>query len=268
MARPERLPQADQQAHQERLSVLGEITAVAAHDINNLLSSISMFSQMLLDGLDASSPLHPHARVVHRNTVSCARTVRSLLDMAATSPPVPEDFDVHDLVDEVVELLRPVARQRGTVLQVDAEATDSVLCANELQLRQALVNLVMNAIQAAAKTKRGTVTVGTSNRAGELVLRVGDNGPGIPGELRERVFEPFFTTKPRGEGTGLGLPTTKRIIEAHGGRLILRNGRGGGTVFEMVFPPRPAVGPAIAPAIGPAGWSGLPGERFAGREAM
>jgi signal transduction histidine kinase len=240
--------------------VLGEIAAVAAHDINNLLSSISMFSQMLVDGLDASSPLHPHARIVHRNTASCARTVRSLLGMAATSSPAREECDVHDLVDEVIELLRPLARQSETVLHVDAEAEDSVLCANELQLRQALVNLVMNAIQATAKANRGAVTVGTSNRDGELVLRVGDNGPGIPGELRERVFEPFFTTKPRGEGTGLGLPTTKGIIEAHGGRLILRGGRGGGTVFEMIFPPRAAAGDT-------GGWGAPRAESFTGREA-
>lgn len=233
-----RKQRAAQQAHQERMSVLGEIAAVMAHELNNPLAAISMFSQMLLEGLDASSPLYTHAEVVHRNTVSCKRTIRTLLDLAATSSTDQEDFDVRDLVDDVVELLRPVAEQGGTALRVDAEMDEGLVHGNEIQLRQALINLMMNAIQALEEAQGGEVTVGTLDRARELVIRVSDNGPGIPAELRDRVFESFFTTKPPGKGTGLGLPTTRRIVEAHGGRLILSSSSSAGTTFEMVIPRR------------------------------
>ncbi|HEX6900188.1 MAG TPA: ATP-binding protein [Thermoanaerobaculia bacterium] len=231
----ERIRQADRQAHQERLAVLGEIAAVMAHELNNPLAAISMFSQMLLDGLVADSPLHQHAEVIHRNMMSCKRTIRSLLDLTAAAQRSPGDLDVRDLVDDVVELLRPLAGRSGTELRVDAEAEDGLLHADELQLRQALVNLVMNAIQAVAPRGGGEVRVGTLERGGDLVIRVRDDGPGIPAELRERVFEPFFTTKPPGEGTGLGLPTTRRIVEAQGGRLVLCEAAEGGAAFEMVL---------------------------------
>jgi signal transduction histidine kinase len=234
----ERRRQAAQQAHQERISVLGEIAAVMAHELNNPLSAISMFNQMMLDKLDPSSPLYSHAEVIHRNMLGCKRIIRSMLDMAATSSAGREDFDVRDLVDEVADLLRPVAIQSGTALRIDSKAEDGSIHANELQLRQALINLVMNAIQSTGKRQDGQVAVGSENRGGDIVLRVRDNGPGIPDELRERVFEPFFTTKPPGEGTGLGLPTTRRIIETHGGRLILGRGPDGGAVFEVIIPRR------------------------------
>ncbi len=231
----ERVRQAAQQAHQERLAVLGEVAAVMAHEMNNPLAAISMFSQMILDGLDQSSPLRTHAEVVHRNTVTCGRTIRSLLDMASTTSSVDEDFDVRDLVDDVVEFLGPVAERGRSLLRVDAEADDGLVHADELQLRQALVNLVMNAIQAAGGEDEGEVTVGTADRPDGLVIRVSDNGPGIPEALQERVFEPFFTTKRPGEGTGLGLPTTRRIVESQGGRLTLVASPAG-TTLEILIP--------------------------------
>ncbi len=232
----ERMHQAAQQAHQERMLVLGEVAAVMAHEMNNPLAAISMFTQMLLDGLDDSSPLHAHAEIVHRNTLSCNQTIRSLLDMARTSPSHPEVFDVRDLVADVVEFLRPVAERGRTTLNVDAEAKDGLVLGDEIQLRQALINLVMNGAQADGTTTRGVVLVGTLDRGEEIVIRVRDKGPGIPEELRERVFEPFFTTKPAGEGTGLGLPTTRRIVEAQGGRLTLCPASRSGTTLEIVLP--------------------------------
>ncbi|MCP4899536.1 MAG: HAMP domain-containing protein [bacterium] len=231
----ERVQQAAQQAHQERLSVLGEVAAVMAHEMNNPLAAISMFSQMLLKGLDSDSPLRTHAEVVNRNTESCKRAIRSLLDMATTSPSEAADFDVRDTVDDVAQLLRPIAERKNTVLRVQTEADNGLVFDDELRLHQALVNLVMNAIQAVSGGGGGIATIGTEDRGKDIAIMVADNGPGIPLELRERVFEPFFTTKPPGEGTGLGLPTTKRIVSSLGGLLHLSENPGGGTIFEIVI---------------------------------
>ncbi len=243
----ERRRQEARQAHQERLSVLGEVAAVMAHELNNPLAAISMFSQMLLEGLDVSSPLYTHAEVIHRNIESCKGTVRSLLDMTASSPATSGDFELRDLVGDVVELLRPIAAQGGTALRAEADGT-GVTRGDELQLRQALINLVMNAIHAAGEVETGEVTVATGSRAGEFLVRVRDNGPGVPPELQQRIFEPFYTTR-LGEGTGLGLPTARRIVEAHGGTLTLRFGSAGGTTFEMVLPRRAASGEMPAGAV-------------------
>ena len=134
----------------------------------------------------------------------------------------------------------PLAQRHHTVLRLDTAAADhgSLHC-NGHALRQALINLVMNAIQAVHKAEQGEVVISTCDLGAELAIRVRDNGPGIPEPLRERIFEPFFTTKAQEGGTGLGLSTTRRIVVAHGGRLTLARAAGAGTVFEMVLPRHP-----------------------------
>ena len=108
-----RVRQSEQQAHQERLSVLGEIAAVMAHELNNPLAAISMFSQMMLKGLDTGSGARSHAEVIYRNTESCKATIRALLDMATTSTSEFDEFDVGQLVADVTQLLEPVAQRAG-----------------------------------------------------------------------------------------------------------------------------------------------------------
>jgi signal transduction histidine kinase len=231
-----RTQQSERQAHQERLSVLGEIAAVMAHELNNPLAAISMFSQMLLTGVDESSKHHAHAEVIHRNTESCKATIRSLLDMACASESDFDTFDVNDLIPEVVQLLDPVAGRSGVNLCMGPVANDGTAFGDELQLRQAVVNLIMNAIQAIGPAFAGKVIIESVDHEHEVAIRVVDNGPGIPEEVCDQIFEPFFTTKPPGEGTGLGLSTSRRRVDAQGGRLSLCETKPGRTVFEIVMP--------------------------------
>jgi signal transduction histidine kinase len=233
-----RVRQSEQQAHQERLSVLGEIAAVMAHELNNPLAAISMFSQMLLKGLDTGSGLRSHAEVVFRNTESCKATIRALLEMATTSTAELDEFDIHQLVADVTQLLEPVAHRAGIAISCREQAENPRAFGDELQLRQAVVNLVMNAIQAFEDGDRGEVTIATADRGDEVAIIVRDDGPAIPAGTQDHIFEPFFTTKPPGEGTGLGLPTSRRIVEAQGGRLSLITTGPGRTVFEIVVPRR------------------------------
>ena len=233
----ERMLRASQEAHQERLSVLGEVAAVMAHEMNNPLAAISMFSQMLLAGLDSGSDMHSHAEVVYRNTETCKRSIRSLLDMATASTSEYEDFEIRDLVNDVVQMLGPIADRSHVTLSFDGAARDASIRGDELQLRQALVNLVMNGIQAVGDGNTdGQVRVSVDDENNDRIIRVEDNGPGIDADLVDRIFDPFFTTKPPGEGTGLGLPTTRRIVEAHGGRISVQNRRSGGAEFTIRLP--------------------------------
>jgi len=249
-----RVRESEQQAHQERLSVLGEIAAVMAHELNNPLAAISMFSQMLLKGLDTGSGVRSHAEVIYRNTESCKATIRALLDMATTSNSEFDEFDVGGLVADVTQLLAPVAQRAGGRVTIGTQTSVSQAFGDELHLRQAVVNLVMNAIQAFNGGQKGLVTLDTVDRGHEVAIIVRDNGAGIPDEVREHIFEPFFTTKPRGDGTGLGLPTSRRIVDAQGGRLTLVESGPQGTVFEIVVP-RPAAASRPLPIAGRHGQS-------------
>ncbi len=244
----ERLLRSAQEAHQERLSVLGEVAAVMAHEMNNPLAAISMFNQLMMKELEPGTDLYAHAGVIRRNTEACSRAIRSLLDMATPPAAEYEDFDLMDTVNDVIQMLRPVADRGRVELDFASSTAKGSIRGDELQLRQAIVNLVMNGMQAArGEQESGRVSLGVIDRGQDVMLTIQDSGPGIPEELQERIFEPFFTTKPAGEGTGLGLPTTRRIIDAHGGRISVRSAPGGGALFEVLIPRSERRGDRSAP---------------------
>jgi len=231
----DRVTATEQQTHQERKSVLGEIAAVMAHELNNPLAAIAMFAQMLESQLEPDSSARESASVIRRNTETCKRAIRGLLDMVAQAAPDAEWFDFHDLLEDVREFLRPVCRRAGVTVTMAPDATRSDVRGDEIQLRQVLVNLVLNAVQA-MEGEGGEVTVTTEDAGESLRIRVRDTGPGISKHASQHVFEPFFTTKPPGTGTGLGLPTSRRLVEAHGGTLELEATGESGTEFRIDIP--------------------------------
>jgi signal transduction histidine kinase len=230
----ERIAQAEIQANQERMSVLGNISAVMAHELNNPLAAIAMFSQMLETELEAGSSARESAGVIRRNAETCKRTIRGLLDTASHSPPERAPLDLLELVNDVGRFLQPLYERADVDFVVEASGEVPEAVGDELQLRQVLINLVMNAVHAMRGGGRVTITV--SRKDAFDVVEVRDTGPGIPRRLRERIFDPFFTTKPPGVGTGLGLSTSQRIVAAHGGRLELSSTGPGGSVFRVTIP--------------------------------
>ena len=227
----DRVHQDERQIHQERLAVLGEVAAVMAHELNNPLAAISLFSQMMDVDLPEDSPMRESVAVIRRNIETCKRAVRELLDYATDATPEIGPVDVHAVLEDVARFLRPVRERAGIELLVREEATSAEVTGDEVQLRQIFVNLIVNALQAVGEG--GRVTVVTRNHESNLEIDIHDDGRGIPPEAREQVFRPFYTTKARGEGTGLGLPTSRRIAEMHGGSLELLEADGPGTTFRV-----------------------------------
>jgi signal transduction histidine kinase len=235
----------ERQTRQERLAVLGEIAAVVAHELNNPLSAIAMYAQMMASGLPAGSPFHEHIDVVRRNTETCSRAVRG----SWTRPTAPTRRSRRSTSSRrrrgrAVPPPAAPARRRGT----RAEAHwPTPACARTRSSCAGLREPVMNAIQAVEGVGRHVrVVVGEADGGRTLVVDVCDDGPGIRPEQRERVFEPFFTTKPAGKGTGLGLPISRRIVEAHGGTLTLVSGEPGATTFRVRLPRASMVRPQPA----------------------
>jgi signal transduction histidine kinase len=201
-----------------------------AHELNNPLAAIRMFTQMIESKLDADSPLREDLDVIERNTRVCNRTIRELLDYATGASPEVGSVDVHASLRDVAAFLRALRERRDCELVLELEAEDPIVVGDEVQLRQVFVNLVMNGLQAVGE---GRVTVRTRLEGSHFIVEVQDDGPGIPPEIAEAVFRPFYTTKPRGSGTGLGLSTARRIAEIQGGGLELVDGRPGETLFRV-----------------------------------
>jgi signal transduction histidine kinase len=230
-----RVARDEREIHQERLVVLGEVAAVMAHELNNPLASISMFNQLMEAKLPADSELHENIDVIQRNTETCKRVIGELLSYANDTTPELSLVDIHSVLEDVRRFLRPVVDRSRVALVLVLESENPWVMGDEVQLRQIFVNLVMNATQAVEAG--GEIELKTFDQGSHLMIAVRDTGSGIPVAAQKNIFRAFFTTKARGEGTGLGLPTAKRIAELHGGGIELMQSDDQGTLFHVRLRP-------------------------------
>jgi two-component system, NtrC family, sensor histidine kinase HydH len=221
--------------HRERLSALGNLAATVAHEIRNPLNAISMGLQRLKvefhptdDQEDYSLLTELMLGEVHRlNSI-----VEQFLSLARPLEIKPEPLRVQDVLNEVATLVEGEAQQSKVRIRVVAPLTLPPLKADREYLRQTLLNLILNGIQ--AMPEGGTLTLAASKSNGNFLISVTDTGTGIAPENRTRIFEPYFTTKAK--GTGLGLAVSRRIVEAHGGTITAANESGGGCRFVISLP--------------------------------
>jgi signal transduction histidine kinase len=230
----------------ERLAELGTMTGGLAHEIKNPLSTIGLNLQLLRETVDDAKLDELHAGRLQRRIDALSGEVEHLrailedfLQFAGRIELDRQPVDLNDLVHQLVDFYAPQAEQSG--VQVRTELADALptLHADPQLLKQAMLNLLMNATQAMVQARYGEQPHGGSTdlivrtrRAGETVeLHVIDTGPGIDEATMRKIFQPYFSTK-RG-GTGLGLPTTRRIVEEHGGELQVYSDSGQGTDFVV-----------------------------------
>jgi signal transduction histidine kinase len=215
----------------DRLSALGELSAGMAHEIRNPLGSIRGTAEILQDGIDPADKRYEFTRILIKEVDRLNRVVEDFLRFARPAPVERGRFDVNETLREVLILTRQPALKNGVQTELAAGPVP-LLPGDREQLKQAFLNLVLNALQ--AMPDGGTLTIGTETADGQLRIRFADTGQGIPQENLERIFNPFFTT--RQEGTGLGLAITHRIVQGHGGRIEVQSRLGEGTTFMVVLP--------------------------------
>jgi len=221
----------------EKMSALGQLAGGVAHEINNPLGGILAFAQIMAQD-PRSTEDQESLRLISDAALRAKRIVESLLRFSR-APKEHErgPVDLARVVEDALLILHPNLRDGKLTVVRDLKEARTLGNANQLQ--QVVVNLIVNAAQAIEC--KGTVTVATGPGApGRVVVKIADDGPGVPADLAERIFEPFFTTKPEGQGTGLGLSICYRIAEEHGGTIRLENPPGGGARFVVDLPAEPA----------------------------
>jgi two-component system sensor histidine kinase AtoS len=220
----------------DRLAALGELVAGIAHDIRNPLTSIRGFVQYLQKSQDPQE-LREYGPLIIRQVDGLNRTIGELLNFAKPHPPLYGPAQVNDLIREMTQLIWNRAEKQGIGIEIRLDPVLPTIRADGEQLKQVLLNLLINAIQAV--TPGGRIVLATARTApGRVVITVADNGSGIPPEHLEKVFDPFFSTKPG--GTGLGLAVVQRIIGAHGGEVSIDSEAGKGTTVTIRLPEAPA----------------------------
>jgi GAF domain-containing protein/ActR/RegA family two-component response regulator len=248
----------DQLVRTEKLRALGEMASGVAHDFNNLLAAILGRAQLALRGVQDAKLRH-WLEVIERAALDGAKTVRRLQDFTRIRRDEPfVAIDLNEIVRDALDMTqarwREEPQSRGIRIDVRTElGTIPAIGGDAAELREALMNLILNAVD--AMPHGGTLAIETAPVAGGVELRVRDTGVGMPDSVRTRVFDPFFTTKgPR--GTGLGLSITYGILSRHGVVIALDSEEGRGTTFRLLFPP---VADVAAPAPPPAAAAVEPG---------
>lgn len=251
--------------HAEKMASLGELTAGIAHEIQNPLNFVNNFSEVNreliaelkeeiekgdLEEIKAiAGDLEQNEEKISHHGKRADGIVKGMLQHSRTSSGQKEPTDLNKLANEYLRLayhgLRAKDKSFNADFKLEPDETIPKLIVVPQDIGRVLLNLINNAFHAVSsralatedKTYKPTVTVSTNNLGDHIEISVGDNGPGIPEEIKDKIFQPFFTTKPAGEGTGLGLSLSYDIItKGHGGGLIVETKTGEGTTFIISLP--------------------------------
>jgi PAS domain S-box-containing protein len=220
----------------ERIASIGRMAAGVAHEINNPLSGILIYAELLKQNLKDFPQHLKDTEEIIRQTLRCKNIVSDLLEFSRPSVGKITSLSLAELMDKTLDLLvsQALFQNISITKQVDSDLPDMV--GDMAQLQQVFTNLFINAADAMEGKGRLTIKAQFETEKNQFDIRISDTGPGIAENLREKVFDFFFTTKAPGKGTGLGLTITKNIITLHGGNITIDCPPEGGTTFIIELP--------------------------------
>jgi len=217
-----------------KLSSLGELAGSIAHEIKNPLISIQGFAKRIGKTKDPDK-IENYAKLIDKEAGRLTNVLMKLLDFSRMDVPKKERVELGELVDDTVLFMEHhLTRFKNVGVSVEKKSKPAYVEIDRIHIQQVLVNLMNNAAQ--AMPHGGTIHIKSGIKNGSGYIAINDEGEGINAEIMDRIFEPFFTTKPKGEGTGLGLSLSKRLIEANNGRIEVTAQEGDGSTFTVFLP--------------------------------
>ncbi len=226
----------------EKLVSLGQLAAGAAHEINNPLTAILGYSDLLADDPTLPERARTTAGKIREQARRTRNLVQNLLSFARQVPPERTLLDINSVVSSAVQLRALDLHTGGPQIETELESVLPGVRGDHNQLMQVFFNILNNGLDAMGNNSAGLLTIKTLRDRGSVVILFSDNGPGI--KEPHRVFDPFYTTKPVGKGTGLGLSICYGIVQEHSGKILCYNGQKGGAVFRVELPAVLAVLPS------------------------
>ncbi len=214
----------------ESLAVMGRSLAAAAHDMRSPLMLIGGFTRRILKKMDAKDPACMKLTLIIQETEKMERMTEDMLDFSKPLSLTQARVNIDTFIRNSMVKVKELSLRKNVSVQYQSNTQVPMIKLYSLRLEQVIINLLQNAIEASSEGKSVMVTI-TFSSSGDVILDVADDGSGIPLAKRERVFDPFFSTKK--EGTGLGLPIVKKIVDAHGWSLEILDNSSGGSIFRM-----------------------------------
>lgn len=220
----------------EKLASLGKLAAGVAHEINNPLGGILIYSHLLLEDMDKNDTNYDNLKKIVKETTRCKDIVKGLLDFARPKEPETTAVNVNDVVENAMSIIESQALFQNIDIQKEYLPDPPKITADASQLHQVFINIILNAAE--AMQGNGTLTIRTflDKEKKNINIQFSDTGPGIGNEIKARLFEPFFTTKEVGKGTGLGLAISYSLIRKHQGTINVESRVGEGSTFTVRLP--------------------------------
>jgi signal transduction histidine kinase len=221
-----------------KLAAVGEMAAAVAHELNNPLTTVTGFAELILETLEEDSPEFEDMSLVLKEAQRSRDVVRRLLDFSRQSEILRVDTDINEVISMVLALVHHLTQTTGIEVRVELWDEIPQIRADRNQMQQVILNVIHNAIYSMPKGGELVIQsmVETSEDEEWIGIKVVDTGVGISEENLEKIFEPFFTTKPSGEGTGLGLSVSYSIVSEHGGYIEVDSKLNEGSIFTIWLP--------------------------------
>src|SRR5213078_5358710 len=223
-----------------KLATLGELTTGVAHELNNPLNNIGLYignaiDQIRLDKVETERLVDDLEKAMEQ-VLKATEIISHLRTFGRAAPVNVELVDIDDVIERSLLLVQEQLRLRAIQVELELCPDELLVLANAIQLEQIFINLLTNARDALADSKRKTIRIVSSRSDERIMIAFSDTGPGIPRELQQRIFDPFFTTKEVGTGTGLGLSITYSILKEYGGEISVDSRPGKGATFLVDLP--------------------------------
>lgn len=215
----------------DRLTSLGELSAAVVHEVRNPLSAIKGAVEIIEDGLPVDSPRREFAEIAKREVERLDRLVKEFLSFARPATPATAPADVNEIVRSIAQLIGQRAATQNVSVELDLATRLPLVTVDDEQIKQVLLNLALNALQ--AMPSDGRLVLRTAKAGDAVVIETEDEGGGVDPAIAARIFDPFFTTKEK--GIGLGLSVAYKIAAQHGGSLKVLSGARG-AIFRLLLP--------------------------------
>ena len=220
----------------EKMSSIGKLAAGVAHQLNNPLGGITLYTKLVMEEYDLEEGAREDLHRVIKDAERCRDIIRELLEFSRQTRNLKRPLNINNKISRTLFLLENQAIFQNIAVEKDLQSSLPLVLADSQQLNHMLMNIILNAVQAMKEKGKLTVKSYLATEGEKVCIEISDTGPGIPEDILPQIFEPFFTTKEEGKGTGLGLSLAYSIVQNHSGNINVKSNPDEGTTFIIDLP--------------------------------
>ena len=220
-------------SNMENLATVGQISAEIMHEINNLLTVIHGYTQLLSQQINPDNSSKGYVSTINEEIKRCKEIAKNILELSKNKQTV-EKVNINHLIRKIVDFLKISKIAKNIRFNLNLGEGIPLIDANSNHIHQAILNILLNGIEAIGKNRSGIIEIKTEKDKNNIIIKIKDNGPGMPEEVVDKMLKPFYTSKEK--GTGLGLYITHKLVKKYNGEIKINTQKGEGTEFTLIFP--------------------------------